>query len=165
MQKLVIVHHLNDVQHYLFSVPEGRDVDKGDLVLVRNSRGEVPAVCVCSSFSVPENVAATLHKKYGGSELKPVIGSVHLYRWGEDDDIPAALAELEAYKKTGVSAEELRRVTDMFNEFVAPDVPKELGDWMERCIWHVKKCSEQHGEIERLKRELEEMKRKEADKE
>ena len=156
MQKLVIVHHLNDVQHYLFSVPEDHDVDKGDLVLVRNSRGEVPAVCVCSSFSVPENVTATLHKKYGGSELKPVIGSVRLCRWGEDDDIPAALAELEAYKKTGVSAEELQRVTDMLNEDVTPNVPKELSEWRTCCISYAKKYLEQQEEIERLKRELEE---------
>ena len=55
MQKIVIVHHLKDVQHYLFSVPDDQNLNKGDLVLVRNSRGEVPAVCVCSSFSVPEN--------------------------------------------------------------------------------------------------------------
>lgn len=54
MQKIVIVHHLKDVQHYLFSVPDDQNLNKGDLVLVRNSRGEVPAVCVCSSFSVPE---------------------------------------------------------------------------------------------------------------
>ena len=45
--KIVIVHHLNDAQHYLFGVPEERDLKKDDLVLVRNSRGEVPAVCVC----------------------------------------------------------------------------------------------------------------------
>lgn len=54
--KIVIVHHLNDAQHYLFGVPEERDLKKDDLVLVRNSRGEVPAICVCDSFSVPENV-------------------------------------------------------------------------------------------------------------
>ena len=39
--KIVIVHHLNDAQHYLFGVPEERDLKKDDLVLVRNSRGEV----------------------------------------------------------------------------------------------------------------------------
>ena len=39
MQKIVIVHHLKDVQHYLFSVPDDQNLNKGDLVLVRNSRG------------------------------------------------------------------------------------------------------------------------------
>ena len=65
--KIVIVHHLNDAQHYLFGVPEERDLKKDDLVLVRNSRGEVPAVCVCDSFSVPENVLEQLQKMYGGN--------------------------------------------------------------------------------------------------
>ena len=37
--KIVIVHHLNDAQHYLFGVPEERDLKKDDLVLVRNNRG------------------------------------------------------------------------------------------------------------------------------
>lgn len=68
--KIVIVHHLNDAQHYLFGVPEERDLKKDDLVLVRNNRGEVPAVCVCDSFSVPENVLEQLQKMYGGKTLK-----------------------------------------------------------------------------------------------
>ena len=38
--KIVIVQHLSDAQHYLFGVPEERDLKKDDLVLVRNSRGE-----------------------------------------------------------------------------------------------------------------------------
>ena len=83
MQKIVIVHHLKDVQHYLFSVPDGQNLNKGDLVLVRNSRGEVPAVCVCSSFSVPENVLSTLQQRYGGKSLKPVIGIAKMTRFDD----------------------------------------------------------------------------------
>lgn len=30
--KIVIVHHLNDAQHYLFGVPEERDLKKDDLL-------------------------------------------------------------------------------------------------------------------------------------
>ena len=86
MQKIVIVHHLNDAQHYLFGVPEGRDLKKDNLVLVRNSRGEVPAVCVCDSFSVPENVLEQLQKMYGGKTLKPVIGSVEFLRWEQEKE-------------------------------------------------------------------------------
>ncbi len=84
MQKIVIVHHLKDVQHYLFSVPDGQNLDKGDLVLVRNSRGEVPAVCVCSSFSVPENVLSALQQRYGGKSLKPVIGIARMTRFDDE---------------------------------------------------------------------------------
>lgn len=84
MEKIVIVHHLKDVQYYLFSVPDDQNLNKGDLVLVRNSRGEVPAVCVCSSFSVPENVLSTLQQRYGGKSLKPVIGIAKMTRFDDD---------------------------------------------------------------------------------
>lgn len=84
--KIVIVHHLNDAQYYLFGVPEERDLKKDDLVLVRNSRGEVPAVCVCDSFSVPENVLEQLQKMYGGKTLKWVIGSVEFLRWEQEKE-------------------------------------------------------------------------------
>lgn len=59
---------------------------KDDLVLVRNSRGEVPAVCVCDSFSVPENVLEQLQKMYGGKTLKWVIGSVEFLRWEQEKE-------------------------------------------------------------------------------
>lgn len=207
MQKIVIVHHLKDSQHYIFSVPEERDLEKGDLVLVRNSRGEVPAVCVCSSFSVPADVLATLQRRYGGSSLKPVIGSAELRRWDQEkrqalqreritgrltmehtvgqtrcweikdvggttcnevceqqgDDgcakcpISAVIDRLAAYENTGVSPEELQEVVNLFVEFVDPDVPAELKKWMDRCVWHVKKCNEQSSKIERLTRENEKL--------
>ena len=35
--KIVIVHHLNDAQHYLFGVPEESGLEEVDRVLVRNS--------------------------------------------------------------------------------------------------------------------------------
>lgn len=204
MQKIVIVHHLKDVQHYLFSVPDGQNLNKGDLVLVRNSRGDVPAVCVCSSFSVPENVLSTLQQKYGGKSLKPVIGIAKMTRFEDDkkngarqeriDDrltedfciggqhcwqvkgvgnelcgavcqrqdgngcegcpIAEAIDKLAAYENTGVSPRELQEVVDLFSEFIEPFVPTELQNWMERCVWHVAKCNDQHAEIERLRREL-----------
>ena len=205
MQKIVIVHHLKDVQHYLFSVPDGQNLSKGDLVLVRNSRGEVPAVCVCSSFSVPENVLSALQQRYGGKSLKPVIGIAKMTRFDDGknagrrakriDDrltedlciggkhcwqvkeagnepckdvchamgdagcngcpIAKAIDKLAAYENTGVSPRELQQVVDLFSEFVEPFAPEELQNWMERCVWHVQKCNDQHQEIERLRKELE----------
>lgn len=85
MQKIVIVHHLRDQQHYIFGVPENRNLYKGDLVLVSNSKGEVPAVCVCSSFSVPENVLSALQQRYGGKSLKPVIGIAKMSRFDDEE--------------------------------------------------------------------------------
>ena len=204
MQKIVIVHHLKDSRHYLFSVPDAVTLNRGDLVLVNNSRGEVPAVCVCSSFSVPENVLSALQKQYGGKTLKPVIGIATMKRFDEAgrkknrpqpendrltndcclvgkhcwqvkkagnalckevcdrqgdagcDDCPIteAIDKLAAYENTGISPQELQEVVDLFGEFVEPFVPEELQNWMERCIWHVQKCNDQHAEIERLRKEL-----------
>lgn len=204
MQKIVIVHHLKDLQHYLFSVPDDQNLNKGDLVLVRNSRGEVPAVCVCSSFSVPENALSALQKRYGGNTLKPVVGIARMTHFDDDKrygqqkmyaeerlaedrcvggnhcwqikeagnklckdvcqsmgaagcngcPIAEAIDKLAAYESTGVSPQELQEVVDLFSEFVEPFVPAELQNWMERCIWHVQKCNDQHQEIERLRKEL-----------
>lgn len=84
--KIVIVHHLNDVTHYLFSVPENRELKKDDLVLVRNSRGETPAICVCDSFEVNANILSALQARYGGKTLKQVIGTGHFARWGADEE-------------------------------------------------------------------------------
>lgn len=69
--------------------------------------------------------------------------------------IAEAIDKLAAYENTGVSPQELQEVVDLFSEFVEPFVPAELQNWMERCIWHVQKCNDQHQEIERLRKELE----------
>ena len=84
--KIVIVHHLIDAQDYLVVVDEERVLKQAYLVLVRNSRGEVPAVCVCDSFSVPENVLEQLQKMYGGKTLNWVIGSVEFLRWEQEKE-------------------------------------------------------------------------------
>lgn len=46
----------------------------------------MPAVCVCDSFSVPENVLEQLQKMYGGKTLKWVIGSVEFLRWEQEKE-------------------------------------------------------------------------------
>lgn len=92
--KIVIVHHLNDSTHYLFSVPENRDLKKDDLVLVRNSRGETPAICVCDSFEVNANILSALQARYGGKTLKQVIGTGHFTHWGTDAQTGATTERL-----------------------------------------------------------------------
>ena len=63
------------------------------------------------------------------------------------------LEELQAYKDTGVSAQDLQDVVDLFIEATVSDVdiPKELKRWMERCTWHVRKCSELSEKLGRAK--------------
>ena len=69
--------------------------------------------------------------------------------------IAEAIDKLAAYENTGVSPQELQEVVNLFSEFIEPSVPVELQNWMERCVWHVQKCNDQHQEIERLRKELE----------
>ena len=71
--------------------------------------------------------------------------------------LAAWLEELQAYKDTGVSAQELQDVVDLFTEATVSnvDIPKELKRWMERCTWHVRKCSELGEELGRAKEEAE----------
>lgn len=92
--KIVIVHHLNDSTHYLFSVPEDRELKKDDLVLVRNSRGETPAICVCDSFEVNANILSALQVRYGGKTLKQVIGTGHFTHWGMETKTSATAERL-----------------------------------------------------------------------
>lgn len=52
---LVIVKHENCGRKYLFEVPDNYYVSAGDLVKVRNKKGEALATCLCDSFNLDEN--------------------------------------------------------------------------------------------------------------
>ena len=71
--------------------------------------------------------------------------------------LAAWLEELQAYKNTGVSVQELQDVVDLFTEATVSnvDIPRELKRWMERCTWHVRKCSELSEKLGRAKEEAE----------
>lgn len=64
--KIVIVHHLNDAQHYLFGVPEERDLKKDDLVLVRNSRGECRRSASATASASPKTCLSSCRKCTAG---------------------------------------------------------------------------------------------------
>lgn len=81
MKKIVIVHHVDNPQQYIFEVPGGQNLKKDDLVIVKTIKGECMAVCVCDSFRVADNVLAALQRKYGGNTLRPVIGKASFTRW------------------------------------------------------------------------------------
>lgn len=129
MQKIVIVHHLKDVQQYLFSVPDDRNLNKGDLVLVQNSHGEVPAVCVCSSFSVPENVLSALQKRYGWSTLKPVVGIARMTHFddGKRCGQQKMYAEERLTEDCCVGGNHCWQIKEVGNE-LCKDVCKRMGD-------------------------------------
>lgn len=82
LKKIVIVKHFGDNGHYLFSVPEYRDLKQGDMVMVRNKRGEATAQCVCDSFEVSEGVLKALAARYGATlPLAPIIGIMKPEWW------------------------------------------------------------------------------------
>lgn len=80
--KIVVVKHFGDNGHYLFSVPEHKELKQGDTVMVKNKRGDTTAVCVCDSFGVKESVIKALAAKYGATlPLAPVIGVMKPEWW------------------------------------------------------------------------------------
>lgn len=82
MKTVVVVKHFGDNGHYLFSVPEGRELKEGDAVMVRNKKGDTTAKCVCDSFAVSEGVLKALSAKYGAVlPLAPVIGVMKPEWW------------------------------------------------------------------------------------
>ena len=72
----------DDNGHYLCSVPEYRNLKQGDMVMVRNKRGEATAQCVCDSFEVSEGVLKALAARYGATlPLAPIIGTMKPEWW------------------------------------------------------------------------------------
>lgn len=79
---VIITHNKND--RYLFTVPSGVQLKKGDLVKVNTRKGETYGECVCDSFSVAENVTVALAAIMGGKvPLKPVIGIYSVFEFAE----------------------------------------------------------------------------------
>lgn len=74
---IVIVKHENCGQKYLFEVPRGNSVRAGDLVKVRNKRGEALATCLCDSFTLDEgsNEYEAICSAFGATRpLAQIIG-------------------------------------------------------------------------------------------
>ncbi len=61
---------------------------------------------------------------------------------------------LKAYKATGLKPEEIQEVVDMFKSEIDKNVPAEVKDWMERCVWHCHKCAELDAKNRQLEKEL-----------
>lgn len=84
--RIVIIKHIGNLGNYMFSVPQNQTLKEGDLVLVKNRRGNVSGVCVCDSFDVPESPLKTLMAKYGAKEpLASVVGKYSLEQWSVED--------------------------------------------------------------------------------
>lgn len=82
LKKIVVVKHFGDNGHYLFSVPTYRDLKQGDMVMVKNKRGDATAKCVCDSFEVSEGVLKALAARYGATlPLAPIIGTMKPEWW------------------------------------------------------------------------------------
>lgn len=62
------------------------------------------------------------------------------------------LTELAEFRKTGLPAADIQEAVNIINDAMHPDsLPAELKSWVERCVWHVKKCVELHEESTALK--------------
>lgn len=83
MKTVVVVKHFGDNGHYLLSVPEGKELKKGDTVITaENRKGDTTAECICDGFAVGECVLRALAAKYGDTlPLSPVIGVMKPEWW------------------------------------------------------------------------------------
>lgn len=87
--KLVIVKHENCGQKFLFQVPEKQYVYAGNLVLVKNKKGETLATCLCDGFTVDENsdTYKSILSAFGASEpLATVVGRYYFDRWEDESE-------------------------------------------------------------------------------
>ncbi len=79
-------------------------------------------------------------------------GVVEGYELSTLQGMKAVTNKLAAYENTGLSPEQIQEAVDLLNDsFYDADIPKELLSWVERCTWHVRKCSELHAELEKYR--------------
>ena len=66
--------------------------------------------------------------------------------------------ELLAYRRTGLSPQEIQEAVDLFSDTNAT-IPEEIKGWVQRAYFHAYKCVELEQQISKLQKELEQLKR------
>lgn len=66
--------------------------------------------------------------------------------------------ELLAYRRTGLSPQEIQEAVDLFSDTNAT-IPEEIKGWVKRASFHAYKCVELEQQISKLQQELEQLKR------
>ena len=79
---VVFIEHDNQSGMYLFEVPGGVKLGKGEHVMVKTRHGETCGVCVCESFELDVSPLETVGRICGASfPLKKVIGRVFVEKF------------------------------------------------------------------------------------
>lgn len=87
---IVFIEHNNQSGTYLFEVPEGVSLKKGEMVMVETKRGETSGVCVCKSFVLDGSPLETVGRICGAQfPLKRVVGCITVdvfpQEWWDED--------------------------------------------------------------------------------
>lgn len=79
---VVLIRHEANSNLYLFSVPEGKKLEKGEEVIVKNSRGRSRGKCACNSFDANDEVVdALMLATKAKTPLAPVVAVVRTENW------------------------------------------------------------------------------------
>ena len=78
MMNLVYVRFPNTTEDYLFEVPVGTDLKKGQVVYVQNKNRRTPVVCSTDSFILPEKTAGIIIREIFGPFTEPLSKVVGL---------------------------------------------------------------------------------------
>ena len=79
---VVFIEHNNQSGTYLFEVPEGVKLGKGETVMVETRHGETSGVCVCESFELDGSPLETVGRICGAKfPLKKVICRVFVEKF------------------------------------------------------------------------------------
>lgn len=90
---VVFIEHNNQSGTYLFEVPVGVSLKKGETVMVETRHGETCGVCVCESFELDGSPLETIGRICGAKfPLKRVVGCIRVdvfpqEWWGEDGNV------------------------------------------------------------------------------
>ena len=88
-----------------------------------------------------------------GPFIRVIFDTVAPAITGPQVPIGADLAELEAYRKTGLTPKDIQEAVDLFKD-TDQSVPEEIKGWVNRASFHTRKCVEMEEKIKRLEAQL-----------
>lgn len=84
VMKVVSIRHANNGRQFLFEVPDGWSVKKGQTVMCETKNGTNEGAAECDSFEVSESALSSLVDVFGAKlPLKKIVGEYRYIDWTE----------------------------------------------------------------------------------
>ena len=85
LNNVVYVNHYRDEMDYLFSVPAGVRIRKGDMLLCQTRKGEQLGTAACDSFQVADDALEIIARHNTARlPLSPVVGKLRVERFAAE---------------------------------------------------------------------------------